>query len=241
MSWQERDYAREPTRGGHGGLGSWLGGMPSAPKAVKGIIVANVVLFVLCLLTGGDQGFVFGLTAMQTTAVLHGEVWRLVTCTYMHDPDMIWHILFNMLGLYLLGPHLERHWGARRFFIFYTAAGLAAVLLYFLLSVLQWFNPDHILIGASGGVLAVVGACAVLFPRIQLIVLFFPMPIRTFVLVFGAIYALNVMSRGFNAGGDACHLAGLAFGIAWGYRGDQWMRMLNRGRNGPGSGSRYGR
>ena len=53
--------------------------------------------------------------------------------------------------------------------------------------------------------LAVVGACAVLFPRIQLIVLFFPMPIRTFVLLFGVIYLVNVINQGVNAGGDGAY------------------------------------
>ena len=75
MSWQERDYAREPARrghwaGGHGGFGSGFGGMPSAPKAVKGIIVANVALFVLCLLSGGWDSRIFQYAAMQTQAVL---------------------------------------------------------------------------------------------------------------------------------------------------------------------------
>lgn len=237
MSWQERDYAREPARGGgrwggHGGLSSWFGGASSGPTVVKGIVIANVVLYLLCQLTGGGQGLVFGWTAMQTNAVLDGQIWRLVTWTYMHAPDMILHIVFNMLGLYLLGTHLERHWGPRRFFVFYTLAGLAAVLLYFVLTLTMpdQFPRDGVLIGASGGVLAVVGACAVLFPRIQLIVVFYPMPIRTFVVLFGGIYALNVLVGGFNSGGDVCHLAGLAFGVAWGYRGEQWIQAFRRRR-----------
>ena len=49
---------------------------------------------------------------------------------------------------------------------------------------------------------------AVLFPQIRLIVFVFPLPIRTFVLLFGCIYAFNLLGRGPNAGGDACHLAG---------------------------------
>ena len=234
MGWQDRDYAREPRPAGHyhggprvGGLGSWFGGLPPITRAAKWIIIANAVMFVLCALTGGYHGKVWNSLAMRTDLVLQGEVWRLVTFTYIHGSGF--HIAMNMLGLYLLGVHLERHWGSKRFFIFYTLSGAVAVALYFIVTLMGWLDPRIPLVGASGGVLAVLGACAVLFPQIRLVVFVFPLPIRTFVLLFGCIYAFNLLGRGPNAGGDACHLAGMAFGVAWAYHGDRWMGMI-RGR-----------
>ena len=62
---------------------------------------------------------------------------------------------------------------------------------------------------------SILGACAVLFPQFQIILLFFPVPIRFAALLFSGIYALNILSKGPNAGGDAAHLAGLAYGVLW--------------------------
>ncbi len=261
MSWEHRPYSSgNEYRGqpaGGGGMRSWLGGLPSAGRAVKWILLANVAMFVLCQVTGEEalvERTVIGPTGpevvrvmdwdspiyqaltMQTDLVLKGQIWRLFTFTYLHDQLGLMHILFNMLGLYMLGTPLERHWGAKRFFVFYTAGGFVAVLLYCLMTTLGPLSPYVALVGASGNVLAVLGACAVLFPQFRIIFVFFPVPIRTAALILVVLYSFNLLNQGGNAGGDACHLAGLAFGIAWGYRGhlwtsrwDHWRDNLKRG------------
>jgi len=233
MSWQERPYSDgsdfEPLSGG-GGMRSWFGGMPPAGVAVKRIIIANFAIFILCQLTGGSMGAVYRLLAMRTDEVLHGQVWRLVTFTYMHSQEDLWHILLNMLGLYLLGAPLERHWGTRLFFTFYTLGGIAAVLLYLVITMVGWLSPGAHLVGASGNVFAVMGACAVLFPQFRLLLFLFPVPIRIATMLFLGLFMFNLWSRGANAGGDACHLAGIVFGVAWGYRGQAWTGKWQRWR-----------
>lgn len=225
MSWENRPYASEDSsydRGG--GARSWLGGLPGPTRAVKCIMIANAVMFILCLVSGGDQSPVYQALEMNTAQVLKGQVWRLFSFTYLHDQHSIAHVFFNMLGLYFLGGHVERAWGSRRFFAFYTLGGFVAVLMYLLVTLVGWLDPRVSLVGASGGVLAVLGVCAVLFPGIQLILFLFPVPIRMAVLVFTVLYGFNLLTRGANAGGDACHLAGMAFGVAWGYRGERWWQ-----------------
>jgi membrane associated rhomboid family serine protease len=225
MSWEQRPYAYndEPS---YGPRHSWLGGLPRPGKAVKWIMIANVAVFVVCLMTGGSDGPLYRLLEMRTDLVARGQVWRLFTFTYLHDQSTVGHIFFNMLGLYFLGMSLERAWGARRFFIFYTLGGFVGVLVYLMVTLFGWLDPRVPLVGASGGVLAVLGVCAVLFPGIQIILIFFPVPIRTAVLIFTVFYAFNLVTRGANAGGDACHLAGMAFGVAWGYRGRLWTEKF---------------
>ncbi len=224
MSWENRHYAydTEPGYGG-GGVRSWFGGLPSPGKAVKYIALANIGMFILCLATGGADGALYQALEMRTDLALSGQVWRLFTFTYLHSQFDVTHLLFNMIGLYFLGMVLERHLGARRFFAFYTVAGFVAVLMYLLVTTTGWLNPRISLVGASGGVLAVLGACAVLFPGIQVILILFPVPIRTAALIFTVLYLFNLGTRGANAGGDACHIAGLAFGIIYGYRGHHWI------------------
>lgn len=236
MSWQDRRYDQnagngyDPVGGPQGGLRSWVSGLPPLSKAVKWIIIANVAMYLLCLLTGGMRSPLYLTLAMNTKLVLQGQLWRLVTFTYLHDQTGLMHIFFNMLGLYFLGVPLERHFGARRFVVFYTVAGFVSVLLYVFVTVSGWLSADGILVGASAGVLAVLGACAVLFPHFRLILVFFPVPIRTAALLFVVLYTFNLLSQGVNAGGDACHLAGLAFGIAYGYQGQAWSQAWQRWR-----------
>ncbi len=238
MSWQDRPYSGDenscgggpPPGGGPGGMRSWFGGLPAAGRVVKWLLGINIAIFLLGQFTGRGDGFIYAWFEMQTEAVLGGQIWRLFTFTYLHDPDSLWHVGMNMLGLYFLGVPLERHWGGKRFFVFYTLGGAVAVFLYFVLTVVGWLDPRAILIGASGNVLAVLGVCAVLFPGFRLIFLFFPVPIRTAAVILVALYSFNLLSRGGNAGGDACHLAGLAFGIIWGYKGHLWTHAWQQKR-----------
>ncbi len=229
MSWENRLYAQDGNEysPGGGGARAWLGGLPGPTKAVKWIMIANGAMFLLCLMTGGADGFLYRLLEMRTDLVLKGQLWRLFTFTYLHDQYSLSHVFFNMLGLYFLGVHVERAWGTGRFFVFYTLGGFVAVLLYLLVTLIGWLDSGVALVGASGGVLAVLGVCAVLFPAIQLILFFFPVPIRTAVLIFSVFYGFNLVTRGANAGGDACHLAGMAFGVAWGYRGHRWWNAAD--------------
>lgn len=223
MSWEDRPYAyHDEPRYGDQGIRSWFGGLPSPGKAVKWIALANIGLFVICMISGGAKSPIYQALEMRTDLVWKGQVWRLFTFTYLHSQHDILHILFNMIGLYFLGIYLERHLGASRFFWFYTAAGFAAVAAYFVITSLRWLNPEIPIVGASGGVLGVLGACAVLFPSMRIILVFFPVPIRLASLIFTILFVFNLGTRGSNAGGDACHLAGLVFGIAYGYRGHQW-------------------
>ena len=229
MGWQDRDYARNEPRGhARRPSGSWIGG--SRPRSiVTTLIVVNVVVFVLQVMTTAPghspvYSTVGRLGAMTTDLVLRGEVWRLFTAQYLHANGN--HILFNMIGLYFLGKALERIWSPKKFLVIYTLAGLAGNLSYLLLSLGGWFgwiSTKVPLVGASGCILGLLGVVAVLFPRAEVYVYFlFPVKIRTAAVVFGGLYALNIWQRGSNAGGDAAHLAGLAFGVWWAAMGDRW-------------------
>jgi membrane associated rhomboid family serine protease len=222
MGWEDRPYSSGPSGPGYGG-GMRLG-LPAITPVVKKLLIANFAVFVLVILTGKGAGWVFRNGCMDVGAVLHGQIWRLVTYEYLHDNSNIMHILFNMLGVFFLGPPLERHWGGRKFFIFYTVAGALGALFYMLLASAGFLAAGP-MIGASGCVLGILGACAVLFPQFTIIFLFFPVPIRFAAVLLSAIYVLNILSRGFNAGGDAAHLAGLVFGVLWPLYGQRlWSR-----------------
>jgi membrane associated rhomboid family serine protease len=243
MSWYERDYAhKEPAGGSFGSRAAALWG----GSIVKQLIVANVVVYVLCyviqtplspLLSGQlrRSGFAVvyepGLCEMITAKVLQGQVWRMITSQYLHS-QRIEHILFNMMGLYFLGKGLEQVWGNRKFFLIYTLSGICGNLLLVAAGLAGWISPYVPAVGASGCVLGLLGAAAVLFPRAELLVyMLFPIRIRTAATLFALMYAWNVYRQGDNYGGDLCHLAGLAFGVGYARWGEAWWARpgLRRG------------
>ncbi len=219
MSWQDRPYAhqdapsssRQPVYHGPG----------MEPLSVTtSLIIANAVVFYL-MFFWSDRGLAQWITrfgVMQAQAVLDGQVWRLFTATYLHAN--VNHILLNMLGLYFLGPSLERRWGRRQFFVAYTAGGIAGNLLLTLAGLVGFIDPLTLGVGASGSVLTLLGAAAVLFPEAEIYVYFLlPVRIRTFVIAYAAWFVFNIVNRGANYGGDLCHVAGLVVGLAWAFSG----------------------
>jgi membrane associated rhomboid family serine protease len=144
--------------------------------------------------------------------ILH--FWRLITYQFLHGN--FFHIIFNMLWLFFLGPSLERHWGGKKFIIFYLGCGAAGGLFYTLLVLLNFLGAGP-MVGASGSILGVFAACAILFPKF--VVYLFPLPvaipIRVAAVAGIAMYIFFVATRSANAGGHAAHLAGMAAGAAY--------------------------
>jgi hypothetical protein len=79
----------------------------------------------------------------------------------------VFHLVFNMLFLYLSGPLIEDVWGRPFFLVFYLAAGLVAAWLF----VLQYPTLAIPLIGASGAVAGVLGAMLVRHPQTRIRIL----------------------------------------------------------------------
>lgn len=207
----------------------WGGGLWGG-SIVKKLIVVNVVLYFVCYNTSFGQNILTTLVFF-TPAIQHGQIWRLVTAQYLHDIHLT-HLLFNMLGLYFLGSALERAWGNKKFFAIYTIAGLCGNVLLLIASLAEWTDPTIPALGASGCVLGLLGAAAVMMPRATVYVYFlFPVKIRTCAVIFTILYFYNILRKGENYGGDICHMAGMLFGAWWAWKGDLWW-ATRRGTHG---------
>jgi membrane associated rhomboid family serine protease len=140
-------------------------------------------------------------------------VWQLATYMFLHGG--IFHILFNMLALWMFGTDLERRWGTRYFLKFYFVTGIGAGALTVLVSLLPFEFAQHlqgaIIIGASGAVYGLLLAYAMYFPERTIILYVFPLPAKIFVAIAGAIALFSSLS---DAGGlaNATHLGGLLIG-----------------------------
>ena len=232
MSFQDRQYQQNPYQGSgqRGGFGGGLTfGMPRPTPIVKNLLIINIVVFVIKMVSGETFESLFHAIAHPPVVAL--QLWRLVTFQFLHANVI--HLFCNMLGLYFLGTTLERSWGSRRFLVFYLVSGAVGGATYVIASLFGAFSNVP-LVGASGGVLAVLVACAILFPQIKLILVLFPVPIRFAALLFTGLYVMNVLQGGWNAGGDVCHLGGMATGFVWVYWGSRFTGAGQRWRQASG-------
>jgi membrane associated rhomboid family serine protease len=205
--------------------------LPRVTPAVKWLLIVNVVVFAFCQVPAVGALLASWLAINTTTWVAIMQPWRLVTYQFLHQNA--WHIFMNMIGLFLIAPPLERFWGSRRFVLFYLGCGAAGALTYITLAVVGWLGAG-LMVGASGAVLGVVAACAVLFPNFNLIVFVFPVPIRIVAGGLMLVYLMTVLtSYGHGgAGGAAAHLGGMAAGLAYVLVSPMWDRMTLKMRSG---------
>ena len=175
--------------------------------AMKALIGANVVIFLV-------QGPVLtSMLGLHPSAVVQNSwVWQLGTYMFLHGG--VFHILFNMLALWMFGVELERIWGTRYFLKFYFVTGIGAGMLTVLFSLLPFSASQQLyganVIGASGAIYGLLLAYALYFPdRPIYMYLVFPIPAKIFVMIMGgmAFYASFAGAGGGTA--NATHLGGL--------------------------------
>lgn len=154
------------------------------------------------------------------SAVQHFELWRFVTCQFVHA-NLI-HIAGNMLGLMSLGPIVEEYLGRRRFLAFYLLCGAVGPIAFLVLSAFssrEVYPANATLIGASAGVFGILVGAAMVAPRDWVQLIFPPTPVRlrTAAILMLCVAAYTVFAYGTtgrqNAGGEAAHLGGAAMGF----------------------------
>lgn len=152
--------------------------------------LANVAVFLICFVaffgvrSKAFVGLYFDWLALSVPAVLSGRVWTLLTYGFLHDMDALSHILFNLLGLYFLGPQVERHFGRRVFLRFWLATIAGGGVLAFLAALVS--GNTGVTIGASAGTVALIGAWSWLYPNQKLLLLFL-IPVQSRWLVYIAV------------------------------------------------------
>jgi len=176
--------------------------MNNITPVVKNLLIINVIFFFATWLFQQQ-----GIAIDEYLAVFYFnspffKVWQPITYMFMHAN--IAHIFFNMFALYSFGSILEAHWGGKRFINFYLITGLGALALQWAvqafevyqitgspindLSTLVVNNPEHIatlkgiyltpMVGASGAIFGVLVAFAMLYPNLEMYIMFIPVPVK---------------------------------------------------------------
>ncbi len=163
--------------------------------AVKYLIIANVVCFVLQHVFSPE--FMFWFELIPAWVVHKFAVWQLFSYMFLHDYASVWHLLINMLMLWMFGSELEREWGSKAFLNYYLVCGIGAGLF----QIIYWaiagpattplmlddpalMSGETIrdlgrVVGASGAIFGLIMAFGMLYPeRVLTFLLFFVLPIQ---------------------------------------------------------------
>jgi len=191
----------------------------SIPLVTGGIILVNVVVFLLELFRG--DAFVLQWSAIPAQ-ITSGHHWiTILTAMFMHGS---WsHIIGNMIFLWAFAPEIEDAMGPARYLVFYLLGGLIAMLA-------QVAADPHSTVpnlGASGAIAAVMGAFIVTYPRdkIKAVLFIFVFGRITFIpasLLIGFWFLTQLFHAGavaqVQSGGVAylAHVGGFIFGAVTG-------------------------
>lgn len=120
-----------------------------------GIIGINIIIFIVMqfeIYTSGNtvNTILVNFGAKYNPLIENGEVWRLLTCAFLHSGFI--HIGCNMYSLYIIGPQINQIYGTYKFFIIYIISCITSSLLSF------YMSPYSISVGASGGIFGLMGA-----------------------------------------------------------------------------------
>jgi membrane associated rhomboid family serine protease len=200
------------------------------PHVNRLILIANIIIFIVYWLSSKkildvqferviSQEFV-----MIPNEIIHGErLYTLFTSMFMHADWF--HLLGNMLFLFIFGDNVEDVFGHAGYLIFYFICGVAAAFAH-IMSIL--YLPLFIngisasglatgVVGASGAISGVLGAYFVLYPksRILTLVSYFILPIPAFIFL-GYWFLMQWAFGLFDIGGNVAywaHIGGFVTGM----------------------------
>jgi len=206
--------------------------------AIRNIIIACTGVFfvqtLLKLFFPSDYTAWFQLEfGLVPLAVTHGlRFWQPLTYIFLHEN--IWHILFNLLFLWMFGVDLERTWGTHRFYVYFFLTGIGAGLINVLVETA--LDPHGVgksttipTIGASGAIYGVLLAAAIMFPDRQIWLIPFPVTIPMKLYVAGAIAIefFSTLGADKDSVSHVTHLGGALVGYLYLRRGLFMYRARN--------------
>lgn len=243
MGLEDREYLRDEARRYDGGdrysaYGQTGGGGPK--RIVTIIVIICVVLYLIDAFTppirfAGQivSNQFFDILALKSEDVFSSKIlsepwnmYQLISYGFAHasmsTQRSLWHIFGNMLALWMLGRFVEDRLGRMEFLVFYLAAILFSALVWGVFHI----NQPGTIIGASGGVVAVVILFAFMFPNVK-VYLFGVLEIPGWVvglLVVGQDLLLALNPENTRVAYQA-HLGGAAFGAMYHLSGFRFLQF----------------
>jgi membrane associated rhomboid family serine protease len=183
------------------------------PPITKNIIIINVIVFIAKVLLQNTQHInLDDYLGLHHHLASNFKPYQFITYIFMHGD--FYHLLMNMLGVYIFGQVLEQVWGGKRYLIFYILTGLGAAIAQYIIGHIKitefldaynyqinfaglsvedraqlmqekyYYLNKYVIVGASGSLFGLLGAFGLLFPN-RLLYLYFFVPIKAKWLVIG--------------------------------------------------------
>ena len=139
------------------------------------------------------------------SAEFFSRPWTIITYIFLHGSFE--HLFYNMFALGLFGSVLENIIGSKKFLLVFFISGIIAGI-----GSIMFYTAS---IGASGAIYGIMGALAVLRPRMTVYIGFAPLPMALAV-VFWTVGDLLGLFSPSDLTAHAAHLFGLIFGLIYG-------------------------
>ncbi|MBN2451756.1 MAG: rhomboid family intramembrane serine protease [Lentisphaeria bacterium] len=191
---------------------------PPAPTVVAISLVLAVLFAVMLLLPSAGEFLVtwFGMNTADFLGRL--RLWQPVTAIFLHAG--LFHLLGNLLFLYLFGNGLAHAWRRREFLGYFLLCGVGGSLCFWICHQLRTENVVGL--GASGAIFGLMGAYALIFGRrVMLVFCMIPMQARTLVAICFVIEILLLLAAPGDAVSHMAHLGGGVVGILY-------VRLIHR-------------
>jgi membrane associated rhomboid family serine protease len=211
--------------------------LANIPPVVKNLLIINIICFIPVLMYSrpnelGPVEKYLGLYYFNSPMF---KPWQVVTYMFIHGGFM--HIFFNMFALYSFGTIVEQTLGSKRFFNYYFICGFGAIALQMLVQAIEvhsvigsfttpnpeiWYNklplPDAQtlydifngpMVGASGAIFGLLIAFGMLYPNMELMIMFIPVPVKAKYII--PVYIVVELFLGVQkyAGDSVAHFAHL--------------------------------
>lgn len=160
------------------------------PGLMRYIVAANAIVYILGLFD--KSGLLYRFLLLDPQAVLHGQIWRLVSYVLIPESGGIW-LMVSLFFYYWLGESLERLWGSAKFTVYYLSgvllSALAVLLVYFI-------DRIPVPLGGAGYVnTALFMAYALTYPDAMVRILFIlPIKMKWLAVLEAALYVFSVIS-----------------------------------------------
>ena len=226
MGLYDRDYTQSDFQSQYRHAPQMRMSFPRPTPVVKWLLIINIGVFLLGFLIPQIGNILFyWFSVWPKTVGMSLQIWRLITYQFLHGG--LGHIFMNMFILFFFGPMLERFWGSRKFLTFYLICGAMGGILYPILAHIGWLGVGP-LVGASGSILGMLAAAAILFPKMIVYVFgIFPLRMSVLAIILAVMSILSVLRPdvSVNAGGEAAHLGGMVAGAIY-VISEKWRRKL---------------
>ena len=179
---------------------------------VKMLLIINGIVYFLQMIMGPRM--ILGLGLIPKLAWSRFYIWQFGTYMFLHGG--FFHIVINMYALWVFGCEVERMWGPKAFLRYYFITGIGAGIIHTLLTPMSMVPT----IGASGAVLGILTAYAMMFPERELtLLLFFILPVRmrarTLALLFAGMSLFSGVLGSADGVAHFAHLGGMLIGYLY--------------------------